>query len=119
MKVEAFTMQHHAALFGEKNLNGGIVNLTSGPAFALVEDKCVLAIGGVRSLGIGQAWAHLGPEAGGHIKSVLETARAVLRESCARENLYRVYAEAPIDKPTWFEHLGFTKLGTNDHLYVR
>ena len=119
MNVERFTLDHYRALFGPEKINLGIVNQISGTAFALVEGKVVLAIGGVRSVGIGQAWAQLGPEAKGHTKSILEAAREVMTESIAAENLYRIYAEAPVDFPDWFKHLGFTRLGDKDHLYVR
>lgn len=118
MIVEAFSMEHYKALFGNENPNCGIVNLTTGPAFALIDRGAVLAIGGVRVTGIGQAWAYLSEEAKQkrNVKSVLRTAKAVIHESITAEKLYRIYAEATVDKPAWFKHLGFEPM---NNVFVR
>jgi hypothetical protein len=116
MNVEPFTMEHYIALCGVDNLNAGIVNLTTGPAFALVDGGHVLAIGGVRVQGIGQAWTALSDEGRSKPKAILRTARAVLHEAIVQERLYRIYAEATVDAPAWFKHLGFHQ---QDNLFVR
>jgi len=116
MVVVPFTLDHHRALLGEENINAGIINQISGPAFALVEDGVVLAAGGVRVAGIGQAWAILGPDAAHKTKSVVQAARSVLDEAIVGEKLYRVYAEATVDKPAWFKHMGFHQ---QNNLFVR
>ena len=117
MRIEPFTIDHYRAMGGDPaHLNAAIVSQISGPAYAMIEGKVVLAIGGVRVQGIGQAWAMLSPEARKHPKDVLRAARQVIAESMAAERLYRVYAEATVDAPAWFEHLGFIR---QDNLFVR
>jgi len=117
MNIEPFTIDHYRAMMGDENLSAACLNLVSGPAFALTEGGIVLAIGGIRVQGIGQAWALLAPGAAEkRAKTVLRTARTVIDQSIAQERLYRVYAEATVDKPAWFKHLGFVQ---SEKLYVR
>ena len=113
--VEPFVLDHYRAMGGD-NINAAILGQISGPAFTLMDGGQILAIGGVRVLGIGQAWALLAPGGEKRAKTILRTARAVIERSMASEKLYRVYAEASVDKPAWFKHLGFH---TQDNIYVR
>lgn len=114
--VEPYTVDHFRALFGAEPDGTACLNAVSGPGFALIEDGQVLAVGGVRIQGIGQAWAYLGDAAKVMRKTVLLTARAVIQQAMVDEKLYRVYAEATVDKPAWFKHLGFHR---QDNLFVR
>lgn len=116
MIVEPFIIDHYRALMGDENLNAAIVNVLSGPGFTLIDGGQILAIGGVRVQGIGQAWAMLAPGAEHRAKTIIKTARAVIEESMKREKLYRLYAEASVDKPAWFKHLGFKQ---QNNLFVR
>jgi len=111
MNVEPYTVDHFRELAGVQPDGTACLNAVAGPAFALLEGSTVVAIGGVRVQGIGQAWAMLGPDSKGHSKTILRTAREVMAHSIAQEHLYRVYAEATVDKPAWFKHLGFIQQG--------
>ena len=116
IEIERFTLDHHRKMFGDEKTSTGIINLVSGPGFALVDGDVLLAIGGVRCEGVGAAWAHLSPEGMHKPKAVLETARAVMADCISTQKLYRIYAEATVDKPAWFKHLGFAQ---QPNLYVR
>ncbi|MFH0826093.1 MAG: hypothetical protein V2B18_25360 [Pseudomonadota bacterium] len=122
-RIVPFTMDHYKALVGPEatmdRLNAGMLSVVAGPAWALVEGKQVLAAGGVRTLGIGQAWALLAPAAAQErLRSIVRAAHTVLDQTIAHERLVRVYAEASVDAPHWFEHLGFV-LAPEGKLYVR
>jgi len=116
MNIEPFIIDDYRAIAGEENLSAAIVNAISGPAFTLSDGGQILAIGGVRVQGIGQAWAMLAPGAEHRAKTIIKTARAVIEESMRQEKLYRLYAEATVDKPAWFKHLGFHQ---QNNIYVR
>lgn len=117
MIVESFTVDHYRAMTDDlSGLSAACLNQISGPAFTLIDGGQILAIGGIRVQGIGQAWAMMAPEAAKRTKTVIRTARAVIEESMVKERLYRVYAEATVDKPAWFKHLGFVQ---SHNLFVR
>lgn len=106
MRTIDFRVEDMVSLGGDSN--GAACNMISGPAFTLLDDDGkILAVGGVRCLGIGQAWARVGELGKTHRKTLLKTARQVIEECIARERLVRVYAEATVDTPAWFKHLGF------------
>jgi len=113
--VEPFILDHYREMGGD-NLNAAILNQVSGPAFTLREHGRILAIGGIRVAGIGQAWAFLTEQAKRNPKAFLRAARATMTECMATERLYRIYTEATVDKPTFFKHLGFAQ---QDNLWVR
>jgi hypothetical protein len=116
-RVLPFTYRDYVALAGSEAAQTGIVCQTGGPAFTLVEGEKILAVGGVRTLGIGQAWCALSEDARRHrAKTVLQTARGVLEQCIINEKLYRVYAEAEPNTATWFRHMGFVP---DTRLYVR
>ena len=101
-------------------MNAAIVSQVTGPAFTLMTDERkpqILACGGVRCLGVGEAWAVFNQD---FLKEspllVLRTAREVLRKSIEDERLYRVYATATVDKPAWFKKLGFVRA---ENIFVR
>lgn len=119
VRIEQFSIPHAAALGGD--LNQAIVNQISGPAYTLMTDEkkpSILACGGLRMNGIGQAWAMFDQRAlVEHGILLARKARLVLDTCIAEERAYRVYAESSegVDKK-WFEHLGFTN---SERLFVR
>jgi hypothetical protein len=121
MIVEPFTIDHYRALAGEKatqaGLNAACLNQISGPAFTLMDDGKVLAIGGIQVQGIGQAWAMLSEEARPRdvVEAVIPAARAAIERAMAQEKLFRVFAWASVDAPGWFKRLGFVP----QQLFVR
>jgi hypothetical protein len=117
MNVEPYTLDHYREMTGEQeNLGMAALNQISGPGFALIDGGQVIAVGGVRVQGIGQAWALLSPTILKQRKALLRTARDVVEQCIAHEKLYRVYAEASVDKPAFYKHLGFKQ---QDNLWVR
>ena len=117
LTVEPYTVDHYRQLFGAEPDGTACLNAATGPGFALIDGGHILALGGVRVQGIGQAWAYLGDDAKAMRKSVLLTARAVIQRAMVDEKLYRVYAEATVDPQLpWFKHLGFVQ---SDRLFVR
>lgn len=119
-KIEPFNYQHYIALCGVDNVNAAIVSQMTGRAFTLMTDERkphILAMGGIRNDGIGQAWAKFDEKALKDFpKLILETAKGVIEAAIRTENLYKVYAEATVDKPAWFEHLGFHK---QNNIWIR
>lgn len=107
MNVEPFTVDHYRRLTGENISAGACLNAIAGPAFALVEEGQVWAIGGVRVQGIGEAWALLAAGAENRPKTILRAAREVIGHCIASERLYHVYAEESSGHPTFLKHLGF------------
>lgn len=97
-----------------------MLNQMAGTAFTLMTDdksEAVLACGGVRSAGIGQMWASFDPDALKDFpKLILRTSKDVINECIIRENIYKLYADASVNKPAWFKHLGFRLC---DNVYVR
>jgi hypothetical protein len=117
MRIEPFTIDHYRQMTDDlSGLTAACLNQISGPAFTLSDGGQILAIGGIRVQGIGQAWALLGPGAEKRAKTVLRAAREAISHSMTTERLYRVYAEASVDRPAWFKHLGFVQ---QQNLYVR
>lgn len=125
LRIETYTLDHYRAMTGEKeNLGMASLNQVAGPGFALIDGGKVIAIGGVRVQGVGQAWALLSPAVLGDDdgkfdrknKVLMTTARSVLEECIRNEHLYRIYAEASVDKPAFYEHLGFQ---LQNNLWVR
>lgn len=114
--IEPYTVDHYRLLTGKEPDGMACLNQIAGPAWAVVKGGKVLGAGGIRTQGIGQAWALLGPEAEHRTLTVLKAARAIMERCIVSERLYRVYAEATVDKPAWFEHLGFHQ---QDNLFVR
>jgi hypothetical protein len=108
MTVKEFTYRDLVELAGPEKAAVGMVNQMSGPAFTLRDGQQILAVGGVRITGIGEAWAMLSEAGLRKPKTVLKTARSVLEGAMIAERLICVYADPSVDKPAWFEHLGFT-----------
>ncbi len=113
--LRPFLLDHYRAIGGD-NLNAAIVNRVTGPAFTLFDGREILGMGGIRVQGIGQAWILLMPGAERRAKTILRYSRAAIEEAMAREKVYRLYAEASVEKPAWFKHLGFVQ---QNNLYVR
>ena len=116
--IQPFTVDHFLALGGDAaDIHKAIVNQISGYSFTLTSGGVALAAGGVRTQGIGEAWAMIAPDAKEHhVKSLLRATREVLHECIVRERLYKLYAEATVNAPDWFEHLKFRK---RDNLLMR
>lgn len=116
MTVETFILDHYRAIAGDEHLAAACLSQVSGPAFTLIEGGQILAIGGVRVQGIGQAWFMMGPDGTAHTKSVLRAVRAGIEQSIKQEKLYRLYAEVTVDKPAFLKHLGFHQ---QNNIFVR
>jgi hypothetical protein len=120
MSTELFLPAHLIALCKEnadvERLNGAIINQISGPAFTLVEDGKILGCGGIRTAGIGQAWAYFSRDAlKDKPRTILQESRAAMNEMIAENRIYRVYAD-PEAGDDWFKHLGFVK---QEKVFVR
>jgi hypothetical protein len=114
--ITPFTLEHWRELAGAENPNAACLSIATGPAFTLVVDGQLLMAGGLRTAGIAQAWAVLSDEGRARPKAILENARPALQQLMSDKGVYRVYAEATIDKPAFFEHMGFHQ---QNNLWVR
>ncbi|NIQ95644.1 MAG: hypothetical protein GWN87_16650, partial [Desulfuromonadales bacterium] len=114
-----FTVEDFLAL-GGKNLSAGALSMREGPAWSLRDHEAILAVGGVRVSGIGQAWLKLSDRGRSRPKAVLEACRAGLVKAVVEHGLYRIYGEADpqVGKANFFEHMGFVQLAPQDQLYV-
>lgn len=91
-------------------------DLIAGPAWTIVDGKKILACGGVRVLGIGEAWFLASEEAkSDKLMAVMRIVKEKLKEMRAAEKLYRIFAENEISE-NFLKHLGFEK---KDNIFVR
>ncbi len=118
-KIEPYIYSHGLAIQGDDILQGAALNQISGPAFTLMTDEKkpkVLACGGVRIQGLGEAWAIYDKEALKDFpKTLLAASRDALTEMIAEERLIRVFAESSVSDK-WLKSLGFVK---QENIFVR
>lgn len=108
MTIEPYTAEHFRRLTGEEQVTStAALNQISGPGFTLMDNGKVIAVGGVRVQGIGQAWCLLSPAILNERRKLIEISQDVLQRCMNDAQVYRVYAEASVDKPHFYELLGF------------
>lgn len=92
------------------------VNSITGSAEAYIEDGKLLAVGGIRYCGIGEAWLMSNPEIRKDRKFTLfREAKEALETQRQSLNLWRIFADARLTA-NFLEHLGFEK--SNTHIWT-
>ena len=87
------------------------LNQQTGPGYTVVEDGKILGCGGIRTQGIGEAWALYSPEAKDRRRELLEKTRYWMDMMAREERLWRIWSEAPIaPNVNFIKHLGFEKI---------
>ncbi len=88
------------------------LNEVAGPGFTGMKDGKVLGCGGIRTFGVGSAWAVFSPEAKGTKKDLLRLTRDNFNEIIESLKLWQVFATTKDISPqqaNFLEHLGFEK----------
>jgi len=72
------------------------LNQVAGPAHSVFIDDKLVACGGVRIAGVGEAWACYSPEVLEHIWDVFKHTRANMEQAVREQHLWRLYAEMSV-----------------------
>ena len=108
-EIKPFIPADAVKITGDKTcLPAAELNLASGPGFTIFDGKKILACGGVRIYGIGEAWFLMAPGNEGRIKSIMRQTRETLEGIQRDRELYKIYAENIVSE-TFIKHLGFEK----------
>jgi len=94
------------------------VNKKTGPAITALLDNEILMCGGVRIVGIGEAWSAYSEKAKRlYRKTLFQQTRDYMKKIVDENKLWRLVASNKDGVPeTFLEHLGFVK--THNGLYV-
>lgn len=111
LKASVFSAQDIlgiAQIMTPERLQNARLNQISGPAFTVSDEKGkVLACGGIRTIGIAEAWALLG-DIKKNKRQVFETCSNYLEQMIRQERVWRVFAEAETPESVrLLSHLGF------------
>ncbi len=110
---EKFTVSDACQILGSNDeIDVARINLTTGPAYSAWLNNELVACGGVRVRGVGEAWALYSPKALEKKLSLLRHSRAWLDRIIRDEALWRVWSESPRAKANknFLEHLGLRKI---------
>ena len=81
----------------QENAGNARLNHISGPARSFFLDKKLVGCGGVRIVGVGEAWASFNPEAKEHIWDLFSRSKGVIEQIMRDEKLWRVWAEMSVN----------------------
>lgn len=96
-----------AALTEEQRRFLAWLNCTAGVANTYIEDGIIVGVGGVRYIGVGEAWMLTPPTIRDDRKfSLLRHTKKSFKEICSKCNLWRVFATSEISE-SFLRHLGF------------
>lgn len=112
VNVVKFSVEDAIRIGGIELADAARLNQISGPAYsAFLNDKLV-ACGGVRIVGVGEAWALYSPEALKHKIKLLKHSRIWLDNMTRNESLWRIWSECPEPKPNqnFLEHMNFNEV---------
>jgi hypothetical protein len=84
----------------------GNLNIITGTAESYLENGFLIGVGGIRYIGIGEAWFLTIPELRERSMTLLRAARENLRRMRDEKNLWRLYATSKIST-NFLKHLGF------------
>ena len=82
------------------------LNQVAGPAHSIFIDDKLVACGGVRIAGVGEAWACYSPEVLEHVWDVFKHTKANMEQVVREQNLWRVWAEMSVQDD---KHRAFLK----------
>ena len=106
MEQNASIYHEFAALEAEQKRQVANLNILTGTAESFFEDGRLVGVGGIRYVGLGDAWLITPPDIRNRGLSLLREARRVFTETCDEHNLRRVVATSKISE-TFLKHLGF------------
>ena len=113
IKVVKFSVEDAYHILGNLDeVNMGRLNQVSGPAYSLFHKGELLGCGGIRTVGIGEAWLMLTEEAKKHKRDLLTHCRMMIDKMMRDEKIWRVWSESPEDKPknkNFLKKMGFRK----------
>lgn len=94
------------------NINAARLNEVSGPAYSAFHNGELLGCGGIRALGIGEAWAIYTEKAKEHKKELLKQSRIWLDKMMRDERIWRLWSESPKieTNQNFLKHMGFREL---------
>lgn len=110
---EKFTVEDACQILGSNDeIDTARINLVTGPAYSAFLNNELVACGGVRVLGIGEAWALYDKKALEKKLSLLKHSKAWLNRIIRDEKLWRIWSECPEPKPNqnFLEHMKFRQL---------
>lgn len=93
-------------------INMGRLNQISGPAYSAYHNGELLGCGGIRTKGIGEAWAMFTEEAKKNKRDLLKHCRIWIDQMMRDERIWRVWSESPEAKPknqNFLKKMGFRK----------
>lgn len=107
MELNADVYPEFARLPDEQKKCLANVNITTGTAQSFFEDGKLVAVGGIRFIGIGEAWLLTPPKIRkDRTLSLLKETRKTFIKTRDKHNLRRVYATSRISE-NFLSHLGF------------
>jgi len=107
MGLNADVYPEFAELLDEQKKYLANVNIATGTAQSFFEDGKLVAVGGIRCVGVGEAWMISSPQIRDNRGlSLLKETRRNFIETRDKHNLWRVFAESKISE-TFLKHLGF------------
>jgi hypothetical protein len=108
MEQNAHIYPEYAALPQDKKVQWAKLNTDTGTAVSYLVDGKLVAVGGLRCIGLAEAWMVTAPEVRDESKKSLfrETKNELI--SAQEQGIWRVFAETRISE-NFLEHLGFKK----------
>jgi len=94
------------------------MNILSGTAESFLSEGKLLAVGGIKYVGIGEAWMLPFSHIRDNLKlSLLRHTRKNFKRICNDKNLWRVFATSQVSE-NFLEHCGFEKIPTG-HVWTK
>ena len=110
IKFIKFSVEDAFRILGNiDDINTARLNEVSGPAYSAFHNGELLGCGGIRHLGIGEAWAIYTEKAKEHRKELLRQSRLWLDKMMRDEKIWRLWSEAPENNQNFLKHMSFRK----------
>ncbi len=112
IKIVKFSSEDFQRITGSNDMiDAARLNQTAGPCYTAIQGKKVLGCGGVRIIGVGEAWSLYSEEAKKKKLTLLKETRAWLEAIMRNHAMQRIWSECP-DPPNenFIKHLQFRKL---------
>jgi hypothetical protein len=107
MELNADVEPEFAALSDEQKKYLATINIIMGTAQSFWSGGRLVGVGGIRFVGLGEAWMVAAPQVREQrSKSLLKEARRTFEQNRDDHNLWRVFAENKLSD-TFLKHLGF------------
>lgn len=109
MQLNAGVYPEFDVLSDEQKSHIANLNIVTGCAESFFEDGKLVAVGGIRYVGVGEAWLITPPKIRDRSLSLLKETRKIFVKRRDEHNLWRIFATSKISK-TFLGHLGFKEL---------